>query len=168
MSPSGFQGQHKSKRDLFDNEREALRWVSASPNLSTSQFQITGTILRKSMIDANLSVRESFKKTGFHDFDLQEGGQENKRILPIHILTNNCLSQTKIALYRSNNRSTAGKSGDPKLWISNFKTHFSDIWNGGEMICLAQDGERCLAVNLYTIEKTQTTLDLLGRAFSTP
>tara|TARA_B100001250_G_C19810980_1_gene795673 strand:+ start:2937 stop:3449 length:513 start_codon:yes stop_codon:yes gene_type:complete len=166
MSPSGFQGQHKSKRDLFDNEREALRWISAYPNLSTSQFQITQSGLDKGLVDANRSIVESFKSTGFHDFDSQEQGQKYKKILPIYVLGSYGLTKTKISLYRSTNRAATGKVGDPRFWIYEFRTHFPEIWAGGEMICFAQDGIQCLAINLYTMETTKENWEFVTTIFT--
>ena len=162
---SGFQKRHKSQRELFDNESEVLQWISAYPNLSTSQFQITESGLDKGLIDANRSIVESFKSTGFHDFDLQEQGQEYKRVLPIHVLSSHGLAETKISLYRSTNRQPP-RLGDPRFWIYKFKTYFPEIWRGGEMICLAQDGKHCLAVNLYTVETTEENWDCLVKIFA--
>ena len=148
-----------------DNEREVLQWISEYPNLSTSQFQITQSGLDKGLVDANRSIVESFKSTGFHDFDSQEQGQKYKKILPIYVLGSYGLTETKISLYRSTNRATTDNVGDPRFWIYKFKTHFPEIWTGGEMICLAQNGNQCLAINLSTVEITKENWEFVTTIF---
>jgi hypothetical protein len=69
--------------------------------------------LEKSLLDAHMSLRRYLKANGFHDFDQQGQGPEEKIILPSNILTPQGWMPSKVSLYRPNT-----KSGDPRIWIS--------------------------------------------------
>ena len=158
---------HKSKWPLSEEEDEILTWIqSFKPvGVHASTFQITKSGISKGLIDANKEIRDAFKETGFHDFYIQPEGQDSKRLVTVHCLTNRGVATTKMSMYRSTNRK-GPRTGDPRFWIYNFTKHFPIPQTGGHMICLAQDGNTCVAIDLTSIIQTQETTRMFKEIFT--
>jgi hypothetical protein len=83
----------------------------------------TPTGLEKSILDAHEDLRIFLKKSGLHDFDIQDQGQEHKVVLPVNLITESGIVGTNASLYRPNT-----KNGDPRIWISKLNS-YSMPWN---------------------------------------
>jgi hypothetical protein len=83
----------------------------------------TPTGLKKSILDAHEDLRIFLKKSGLHDFDIQDQGQEHKVVLPVNLITESGIVGTNASLYRPNT-----KTGDPRIWISKLNS-YSKPWN---------------------------------------
>lgn len=73
----------------------------------------TQTGLRKSLMDANEPLRAYFRESSFHDYDDQQLGQKNKRLVPCFFVQPMGLVETRASLYRPKT-----KKGDPRIWFS--------------------------------------------------
>lgn len=109
--------------------------------ISFTQVQITETGLKKGILDATAPMRVYFKENGIHDYEIQLQGQENKFLVPTHILTFQSDFQTQTSFYRP-----VTKKGDPRLWIYKIQayTQADDIH-----ILIAHNGE------IFTINSTR-------------
>lgn len=74
----------------------------------------TQTGLEKSIMDAHVGVRDYLRVKGIHDFDSQDKGPANKRVVEAQFVTPSGREPTRLSLYRPET-----KGGDPRLWISN-------------------------------------------------
>lgn len=86
-------------------------------NIDATFLKPTETALKKSIIDAVKPVRSFFKKHGFHDYENQLQGQENK-IAKRGFFINVENTQTLVTLYRPNT-----KKGDPRIWFTGLKNY---------------------------------------------
>ena len=84
-------------------------------NISASFLVPTATGIDKSIMDAHSSVRDWLSQNELHDFDHQRQGQENKRLIPTIIISDQTV-ETETSLYRPNT-----KSGDPRIWPKGLK-----------------------------------------------
>jgi len=73
----------------------------------------TPTGLGKSIMDATASVREYLKEVGYHDYDEQGQGTEEKVIRRAYFVHADRLEETTVSLYRPTT-----KRGDPRIWFS--------------------------------------------------
>ena len=80
--------------------------------ISFTQVQITGTGLKKGILDATAPMRVYFKENNIHDYESQPQGPDYKYLVPTHILTFQSELITQTSLYRP-----VTKKGDPRLWI---------------------------------------------------
>lgn len=78
----------------------------------------TPTGLSKSIMDAHEYVQSFLKTKGLHDFESQGQGQDNKRKIPIKLISSKSIIELELSLYRPNT-----KNGDPRMWISDLKNH---------------------------------------------
>jgi hypothetical protein len=78
----------------------------------------TPTGLSKSIMDAHEHLRNFLKSKGLHDFMSQKQGPNNKRRIPVKLVTPELTIELDLSLYRPNT-----KNGDPRLWISDFKKY---------------------------------------------
>jgi len=78
----------------------------------------TPTGLSKSIMDAHEYVRSFLKSKGLHDFESQGQGQDNKRKIPIKLISSKSIVELELSLYRPNS-----KNGDPRIWISDLKRY---------------------------------------------
>ena len=78
----------------------------------------TPTGFGKSIMDATAPVREYLKEQGIHDYQTQQQGPENKKMIQTFFVTESRLIETSASLYRP-----VTKNGDPRIWFSNLKTY---------------------------------------------
>ena len=83
----------------------------------------TPTGLVKSILDAHEDLRSFLKKSGLHNFDIQDQGQDHKVVLPVNLITESKIVGTHASFYRPNT-----KTGDPRIWISKLNSH-AVAWN---------------------------------------
>lgn len=79
---------------------------------------LTENGLKKSIIDATVTIVKLLKTEKVHDYETQRQGSEHKVILPCIILTDDQLIETKISLYRP-----MTKDGDTRLWPGRFSSY---------------------------------------------
>lgn len=72
----------------------------------------TATGLAKSIMDATGSLREYLEDRGYHRFDEQGQGPENKVKRSAYFVRPGSLQSSTVSLYRPNT-----KSGDPRIWL---------------------------------------------------
>jgi MvaI/BcnI restriction endonuclease family len=73
----------------------------------------TQTGLNKAIMDATANVRDYLLSKGFHDYEKQAQGPENKVVRRAFFLEPDSLSETTVSLYRPQT-----KSGDPRIWFA--------------------------------------------------
>lgn len=76
----------------------------------------TSTGLEKSILDAHAGLRDYFRLTKFHDYQIQEQGTSGKRIVQGFFVTAKGFENTQVSLYRPET-----KTGDPRIWIYGLK-----------------------------------------------
>lgn len=103
-----------SKKDeaLVLSNREVL----ARHGIDYGLLVITGTGLRKSIMDAVAPLREYFILNDYHNYMLQEQGVIEKK--PAKIILDNKVIDTQVSLYRPKT-----KKGDPRIWIYGLTQH---------------------------------------------
>lgn len=110
-------------RSFTPLEKRNMEYL-VNKNIKFTQVQITQTGLKKSIMDATAPMRTYFKENNVHDYSKQRKGQENKVIIPTHILTEFKDIDTQTSLYRPET-----KDGDPRIWVYKLKetTEADDI-----------------------------------------
>jgi hypothetical protein len=108
-----------NSRPLEEHESKNLAAVNASGFNSVLLF-ITSTGLEKSILDATDPMRRLLCRSGIHDYQTQNQGQENKKITVGIFIDEPTFTQTTVSLYRPKT-----KSGDPRLWFSDLKKYAS-------------------------------------------
>ncbi|PHQ76435.1 MAG: hypothetical protein COB74_02135 [Shewanella sp.] len=96
-------------RELTPAESEKAAVLSNS-GIAYELFFLTGTGLKKSILDATAPIAQLLKTKHIHDYDSQHQGTEHKIMLPCIILSNGLREETKASLYRANTR------GDTRFW----------------------------------------------------
>ena len=129
-------------RALEPIEIDRLNFLIGFPGVEVGLFEVTETQLKKSIIDANFSISESFEATAFHTYREQLLSSENKKVKEISLFTNDKIIQTSLSLYRPKT-----KFGDPRLWISKLPT-LSPETKSGDVVAIAQNGIDGIAWNL--------------------
>tara|TARA_B100002051_G_scaffold244196_1_gene250628 strand:- start:570 stop:1772 length:1203 start_codon:yes stop_codon:yes gene_type:complete len=129
-------------RPLQQIEEDRLNFLIGFPGVEVGLFEVTETQLKKSIIDANFSISESFEATAFHIYREQQLSSENKQVKEISLFTNDGIIQTSLSLYRPKT-----KFGDPRLWISKLPT-LSPETKSGDVVAIAQNGIDAIAWNL--------------------
>ena len=147
-------------RALTPEEDGRLTWLSLLPRVRVGLYEITDTQFRKSLIDANETIRASFAATGFHDFEAQQPGPAGKRVLPIWLLTSSGPKATKISLYRPQTKGGVFY----RFWIYEFKGHLPNA-NSGDVMALVQDGTTCVAIDLTLFELIEDRIQVLSSLF---
>ena len=140
-------------RELVRIERELLRQLSLLDGTEVGLFEVTAVQLNKGIVDANFSIRQAFRSTGFHDYATQVQGKEHKVVADIALLTPNGLAETKISLYRP-----VTKTGDPRLWIYRLE-QLHPATKPGDIVAIIQDGEVCAALNLSDHARAGTSVE---------
>ena len=109
---------------------------------------VTGTGLKKHILDATEPLRNLLKNSGIHDYEKQGQGPENKVRKMSRFITETGLRQVPTSFYRPKT-----KQGDPRLWFSDFK-QFTNADNvcavfvhGGEL-CVLNLSQCRLAMDL--------------------
>ena len=87
-------------RPLQQIEEDRLNFLIGFPGVEVGLFEVTETQLKKSIIDANFSISESFEATAFHIYREQQLSSENKQVKEISLFTNDGIIQTSLSLYR--------------------------------------------------------------------
>ncbi|TRA85854.1 MvaI/BcnI restriction endonuclease family protein [Rhizobium rhizogenes] len=100
-------------RQLTEREKQHIERLTAS-SIDIALLQPTLTGLKKSILDATISVRNFFRERGVHDYDCQglgatEYGEQRHAIL----LDEAGMRASRASLYRPKT-----KQGDPRLWFS--------------------------------------------------
>lgn len=90
---------------------ETLGWFR-SKGLKVSFLVPTETGLQKSIMDATLDLRNFLSSNNLHNFDDQNQGIENKKLIETILISENSFHQTQTSLYRPQT-----KNGDPRLWV---------------------------------------------------
>ena len=90
---------------------ETLGWFR-SKGLKVSFLVPTETGLQKSIMDATLDLRSFLSSNNLHNFDDQNQGIENKKLIETILISENSFHQTQTSLYRPQT-----KNGDPRLWV---------------------------------------------------
>lgn len=96
-------------------EKKNIEYL-VNQNISFTQFQITATGLKKSILDATAPMRTYFKENGVHDYSLQMKGTDYKITKKTYVHTGLKVIETVTSLYRPET-----KDGDPRLWIYRLK-----------------------------------------------
>lgn len=114
-------------RALTPAESERLRELSGH-GITVGLLEVTATGLKKSILDATRPLREFFREIGFHSYEEQEQGPENKvQKLVLLVGSDGDLTPTTMSLMRPRSG-----NGDPRLWISNL----SKVCGAGDVIAL--------------------------------
>jgi len=137
------------KARIFDNKRKL---VSLGRDFAT--FEPTSTGLKKSILDATRLVRNLFFDNGFHDYDSQGQGPENKVLKKAFFITDEYVTETTASLYRPNT-----KLGDPRMWFRGLGK-FAD---SGAQIAILIAGDDILLVNLNISDLYQQDSPVLSK-----
>lgn len=133
-------------------EFDLIRSLLNIHNSDFSLIRLTPTMLEKSIIDANGSLRTLLKKSNIVDYnELTPGGE--KRMLPASFITSK-ETEVTISYYRPKT-----KKGDPRFWIYGLKKHL----RSGEMIYITTYNER---VYIIPLVEHFFSLDILTNIFS--
>ena len=99
-----------NRKELQPNESEKIE-ILKDLGIAYELIFLTENILSKSILDATAPVVQLLKNEQVHDYEHQQQGVGHKVILPCIILTGNEKVETKISLYRPENRGR-----DRRLW----------------------------------------------------
>ncbi len=100
-------------RKLTNKESENLRLLQEK-SLKIALIQPTANGLKKSIMDATSQVRDYLKMTGFHEYEQQLQGVENKLIVDARLIKEDSIIFSQASLYRPKT-----KQGDPRIWFTN-------------------------------------------------
>ena len=145
-------------RTRTEEEAAVFHFLEGLPGVRTSNFELTTTQMNKSIVDANEGLRLSFAETGFHDFDLQEPGEEGRVKIRIFAISEQGLNETTLSLYR------ARTNRDPRLWIARLKLVLSTA-RAGDLIVIAQDGTNAVVLNASDTEMNEDIRLLVASIF---
>jgi hypothetical protein len=95
----------------------------ASKGVEAGYLVPTETGMKKSILDAHLSLRNYFSQRKIHDFDNQPQGKDSKVVVDINLVEADSLIKTRMSLYRPET-----KSGDPRLCVYGL-TKYCEPWN---------------------------------------
>lgn len=104
-------------RELTNLETERIRILTEN-SISLCLIEPTENGLKKSIMDATGTVRNYLKKNGFHDYEIQLQGPENKVLLDSCIYGTGAVYSSNASLYRP-----ITKKGDPRIWFSGLTHH---------------------------------------------
>jgi hypothetical protein len=94
--------------------------IFANTGVSVAFLVPTPTGYGKSIMDATAPVRELFKESGLHDYELQGQGQESKVVIESFFVYHDRLEKSYASLYRP-----VTKKGDPRIWFKDLKRYCS-------------------------------------------
>lgn len=94
--------------------------IFANTGVSVAFLVPTPTGYGKSIMDATAPVRELFKESGLHDYELQGQGQESKVVIESFFVYHDRLEESFASLYRP-----VTKKGDPRIWFKDLKRYCS-------------------------------------------
>lgn len=102
-----------------DRDYSQFLYIFAQYGLDVAFLSPTDTGYTKSIMDAIKPIRDLLKGKGFHNYDLQKQGPENKIKIPACFLRGSALDfNTQASLYRP-----ITKQGDPRIWFEKLKTY---------------------------------------------
>lgn len=113
--------------------------VFANTGVSVAFLVPTPTGYRKAIMDATGPVRELFKNSGLHDYEMQGQGQDYKIMIESYFVYSNRLAETEASLYRP-----VTKKGDPRIWFKNLKQYCSPC----NLLALVVFDKRIYVINL--------------------
>lgn len=124
-------------RELTPDESEKAAVLSSS-GIAYELLFLTGTSLKKSILDATAPIAQLLKTKQVHDYDSQNLGTEHKVMLPCIILSNGSRVETKASLYRANSR------GDARFWLGRLHNYASP----NQVFALFIENSNIVALNL--------------------
>ena len=125
-------------REIILPEKEGLKFLH-DQGIVSALLHVTETGLEKSILDATRQIRKLFFDSGFHDYEKQGQGQDNKLIVSGKFISHEIIQQTKVSLYRP-----ITKVGDPRIWPTGLKNHATC----GDVIAIFILGKECCFTNL--------------------
>lgn len=99
----------------------------------------TATGLKKSILDATISIRALLKSSGLHDYAIQPQGPDGRAVLATRLLSEDDVISSRTSLYRP-----MTKMGDPRIWFSGLGL-FADA---NDILGVFADGNSLIVVNL--------------------
>lgn len=84
----------------------------------------TPTGLEKSIFDATDGLREYLANTGYHEYAIQQQGQDHKVLKQAFLVRPNSLEKTQVSLYRPTT-----KNGDPRIWLGSPIRSYAGAFN---------------------------------------
>ncbi len=142
-----------------ENEQRFIDLLERIGSVDVGHFVLTSTQVKKSIIDATENLRQSFSKTGFHDYETQIAGDIGRRSVPIVAVDGRGVHKTHLSLYR------ARGNHDPRLWIRKFKDLFPSA-RSGDIFIIAQDGRNALVLNASNLELSTHVEMMIVSVFS--
>lgn len=126
-------------RALSRLEKDRAAGLAAVPHVTVGLIEVTETQLKKSIIDANDSIRRALGIAGIHDFASQPQGPDHKAVIDVERFEGGEPRRGAMSLYRP-----VTKQGDPRLWI-----YGATEWLvPGEIVALACTDDRVFVVSL--------------------
>jgi len=123
--------------------------VFAQSGVQVAFLVPTPTGFEKSIMDATYSVRDLFRETRIHDYELQQQGPEYKKIIKTFLVNRNSITETETSLYRPRT-----KMGDPRMWIYNLKRYCRPY----NLLALIVSDETLYVFNLSNPEISESLL----------
>ena len=112
----------------------------------------TETGLKKSIMDATKELRLLMVESGIHNFEKQNQGTLNKKLVATTLISNNAAFETETSLYRPET-----KKGDPRLWIYKLSKHAM----AGDLLAVLASKDKLLVINC-----SNSNLDLCYQNFA--
>tara|TARA_B100001559_G_scaffold85963_1_gene71699 strand:- start:3084 stop:4262 length:1179 start_codon:yes stop_codon:yes gene_type:complete len=112
--------------------------IFRAEGLQVSFIVPTETGLKKSIMDATESFREFLFNTGIHNYDKQNQGTANKKIVETVLISKDNFFQTKTSLYRPET-----KNGDPRIWVYELSKHASQ----GDLLAFLSAKDKLIVIN---------------------
>lgn len=116
---------------------DTLSWFK-SREMEVSFLVPTQVALEKSIIDATKVFREFLSRRNIHNFENQNQGTDNKKIIDTLLISNNKIYETKTSLYRPQT-----KEGDPRIWIYELINYASE----GDLLAFLESDKKIVVVN---------------------
>lgn len=117
-------------------------------------FEPTATGLKKSILDATQPVRTLFSEAGFHDYDSQGQGPDNKVMKKAIFISADHIKETTVSLYRPNT-----KSGDPRMWFRGL----GKFAEAGSQVSLSIAGDDVLLINLSNVDLREENSPIIAK-----
>jgi hypothetical protein len=140
------------KAQVFENKRKL---VSLGHDFAT--FEPTATGLKKSILDATQPVRTLFSETGFHDYEGQGQGPDYKVMKKAIFITEDCITETTVSLYRPKT-----KSGDPRMWFRGL----GKFAKAGSQVSLSVSKDNLLLIDLSATNLSDSQSTILNKLSS--
>lgn len=144
-------------RTLKENEQCAVKALT-NYSIPFALIEPTATGLRKSIMDATMSVRTYLREQDIHDYDSQQAGPDNKVVIEnTYLITEFIYKHSRTSIYRPKAKQ---KGGDPRIWFKGLPSYA----NANDILAIT-----FLDNSFYIINITQLpVVQLLESAISTP